>query len=85
MPRLLGLTLAERCYPLQGERGITANFGSRVASADRGHDRGNAEAVLQLRGLVPGRDAITDFLEDTLSDTTANAANVKMATAVVAK
>ena len=34
---------------------------------------------------MPGRDAITDFLEDTLSDTTANAANVKMATAVVAK
>jgi uncharacterized damage-inducible protein DinB len=49
------------------------------------YHRGNAGAVLQLRGLVPGRDAITDFLEDTLSDTTASAANVTTATAVVAK
>ena len=28
------------------------------------YHRGNAGAVLQLRGLTPGRDAITDFLED---------------------
>jgi uncharacterized damage-inducible protein DinB len=27
------------------------------------YHRGNAGAVLQLRGLVPSRDAITDFLE----------------------
>lgn len=29
------------------------------------YHRGNAGALLQLRGLTPGRDAITDFLEDT--------------------
>ena len=29
------------------------------------YHRGNAGAVLQLKGLTPGRDAITDFLEDT--------------------
>jgi uncharacterized damage-inducible protein DinB len=28
------------------------------------YHRGNAGAVLQLRGLAPSRDAITDFLED---------------------
>ena len=28
------------------------------------YHRGNAGALLQLRGLVPSRDAITDFLED---------------------
>ena len=28
------------------------------------YHRGNAGALLQLRGLTPGRDAITDFLED---------------------
>lgn len=28
------------------------------------YHRGNAGAVLQLRGLTPSRDAITDFLED---------------------
>jgi uncharacterized damage-inducible protein DinB len=28
------------------------------------YHRGNAGAVLQLKGLTPGRDAITDFLED---------------------
>lgn len=28
------------------------------------YHRGNAGAVLQLKGLQPGRDAITDFLED---------------------
>jgi len=29
------------------------------------YHRGNAGAVLQLRGITPSRDAITDFLEDT--------------------
>ena len=29
------------------------------------YHRGNAGAVLQLKGLTPGRDAITDYLEDT--------------------
>ncbi|CAG4892636.1 DinB family protein [Paraburkholderia saeva] len=29
------------------------------------YHRGNAGAVLQLKGIAPGRDAITDFLEDT--------------------
>ena len=29
------------------------------------YHRGNAGALLQLRGLTPSRDAITDFLEDT--------------------
>ena len=28
------------------------------------YHRGNAGAVLQLKGLTPSRDAITDFLED---------------------
>lgn len=28
------------------------------------YHRGNAGAVLQLKGLIPGRDAITDYLED---------------------
>ncbi|HXT08701.1 MAG TPA: DinB family protein, partial [Roseiarcus sp.] len=28
------------------------------------YHRGNAGALLQLRGLTPSRDAITDFLED---------------------
>jgi len=28
------------------------------------YHRGNAGAVLQLKGLVPNRDALTDFLED---------------------
>ena len=28
------------------------------------YHRGNAGAVLQLKGLVPSRDSITDFLED---------------------
>lgn len=28
------------------------------------YHRGNAGAVLQLRGLTPSRDAVTDFLED---------------------
>jgi uncharacterized damage-inducible protein DinB len=28
------------------------------------YHRGNAGAVLQLRGMTPSRDAITDFLED---------------------
>lgn len=28
------------------------------------YHRGNAGAVLQLRGLTPGRDSITDYLED---------------------
>ncbi len=28
------------------------------------YHRGNAGALLQLRGLAPGRDAVTDFLED---------------------
>ena len=28
------------------------------------YHRGNAGAVLQLKGLIPSRDAITDFLED---------------------
>lgn len=28
------------------------------------YHRGNAGAVLQLRGITPSRDAITDFLED---------------------
>jgi uncharacterized damage-inducible protein DinB len=32
------------------------------------YHRGNAGALLQLRGLTPGRDAITDFLEDTAPD-----------------
>lgn len=30
------------------------------------YHRGNAGAVLQLRGIAPSRDAITDFLEDAL-------------------
>lgn len=30
------------------------------------YHRGNAGALLQLRGLTPSRDAITDFLEDTV-------------------
>lgn len=29
------------------------------------YHRGNAGAVLQLQGIHPGRDSITDFLEDT--------------------
>ncbi|WP_118182622.1 DinB family protein [Paraburkholderia phosphatilytica] len=29
------------------------------------YHRGNAGAVLQLRGLTPSRDAVTDFIEDT--------------------
>lgn len=29
------------------------------------YHRGNAGAVLQLKGLTPSRDAVTDFLEDT--------------------
>lgn len=29
------------------------------------YHRGNAGAVLQLKGITPSRDAITDFLEDT--------------------
>lgn len=29
------------------------------------YHRGNAGAVLQLKGLTPSRDALTDFLEDT--------------------
>ena len=29
------------------------------------YHRGNAGAVLQLKGINPGRDSITDFLEDT--------------------
>jgi uncharacterized damage-inducible protein DinB len=29
------------------------------------YHRGNAGALLQLRGLTPSRDAVTDFLEDT--------------------
>jgi len=29
------------------------------------YHRGNAGAVLQLKGLTPNRDAITDYLEDT--------------------
>lgn len=29
------------------------------------YHRGNAGAVLQLKGIHPGRDSITDFLEDT--------------------
>lgn len=28
------------------------------------YHRGNAGAVLQLKGIVPSRDAVTDFLED---------------------
>lgn len=28
------------------------------------YHRGNAGAVLQLKGLTPSRDAITDFLEE---------------------
>ena len=32
------------------------------------YHRGNAGAVLQLKGLTPSRDAITDFLEDTLPE-----------------
>jgi uncharacterized damage-inducible protein DinB len=28
------------------------------------YHRGNAGALLQLKGLIPSRDAITDFLED---------------------
>lgn len=32
------------------------------------YHRGNAGAVLQLKGLTPGRDAITDFLEDCIPD-----------------
>jgi hypothetical protein len=28
------------------------------------YHRGNAGAVLQLKGLTPGRDAVSDFLED---------------------
>jgi len=31
------------------------------------YHRGNAGAVLQLRGLTPGRDAVTDYLEDAAS------------------
>ncbi len=30
------------------------------------YHRGNAGAVLQLKGLTPGRDAITDFLESAM-------------------
>lgn len=30
------------------------------------YHRGNAGALLQLRGLTPSRDAVTDFLEDAL-------------------
>jgi hypothetical protein len=29
------------------------------------YHRGNAGAVLQLKGLTPSRDSVTDFLEDT--------------------
>src|SRR5579871_4872317 len=29
------------------------------------YHRGNAGAVLQLKGIAPGRDSITDFIEDT--------------------
>lgn len=29
------------------------------------YHRGNAGAVLQLKGIAPGRDAITDYLEET--------------------
>jgi uncharacterized damage-inducible protein DinB len=36
-----------------------------------GYHRGNAGAVLQLKGLTPSRDAITDFLEDMAPDITA--------------
>jgi uncharacterized damage-inducible protein DinB len=32
------------------------------------YHRGNAGAVLQLKGLTPSRDAITDFLEDAPPD-----------------
>jgi hypothetical protein len=28
------------------------------------YHRGNAGAVLQLKGITPSRDSITDFLED---------------------
>lgn len=35
------------------------------------YHRGNAGALLQLRGLTPSRDAITDFLEDTRRGATA--------------
>jgi uncharacterized damage-inducible protein DinB len=35
------------------------------------YHRGNAGALLQLRGLTPSRDAITDFLEDALVRPTA--------------
>ena len=28
------------------------------------YHRGNAGAVLQLKGLAPSRDAVTDYLED---------------------
>jgi uncharacterized damage-inducible protein DinB len=31
------------------------------------YHRGNAGAVLQLKGIAPSRDSITDFLEDTAS------------------
>jgi uncharacterized damage-inducible protein DinB len=31
------------------------------------YHRGNAGAVLQLKGLTPSRDALTDFLEDALA------------------
>lgn len=31
------------------------------------YHRGNAGALLQLRGITPSRDSITDFLEDTAS------------------
>ena len=31
---------------------------------DGTYHRGNAGAVLQLKGLTPSRDSITDYLED---------------------
>lgn len=30
------------------------------------YHRGNAGALLQLRGIVPGRDSVTDFLEESM-------------------
>ena len=39
-----------------------------------GYHRGNAGALLQLRGLKPAPDAITDFLEDTATTLTAQPA-----------
>jgi len=32
------------------------------------YHRGNAGAVLQIKGLIPSRDSITDYLEETQGD-----------------